>query len=143
MSLTSASAFTKPRVDANYLSHPNDLRVMIRGVRLGLRIARAPALQGMLSLVPHAEDTEDIFWPADADPDVVGDADLEAWVRAHAETLYHPIGTACIGRDARASVVDPALRVHGVTSLRIVDASVFPAQISGHPVSRASVLALR
>lgn len=113
---------------------------MTLGVRLALRIARASSLQPMLTLPStttkstyDAQD-DDIFWPGDADPDTIPDAELEKWIRDHAETLYHPIGTARIGTDEQTSVVGPDLKVHGVDGLRVVDASVFPSQISGHPV---------
>ena len=49
----------------------------------------------------------------------------------HAHTLYHPVGTARMGRDPD-SVVDPELRVRGVTGLRVADASVMPDVIRGH-----------
>ncbi|WP_009902213.1 GMC oxidoreductase, partial [Burkholderia thailandensis] len=50
---------------------------------------------------------------------------------AHADTIYHPVGTCRMGADARA-VVDPQLRVKGVDGLRIVDASVMPTLIGGN-----------
>ncbi|TDL17530.1 GMC oxidoreductase [Rickenella mellea] len=140
ITLANASPFQKPLIDANYFADPNDIEVMALGVRLALRIARASSLQPMLSLpstskTAYDSQNDDIFWPGDADPDTIPDAELEKWIRDHAETLYHPIGTARIGTDEQTSVVGPDLKVHGVDGLRVVDASVFPSQISGHPTA--------
>lgn len=90
----------------------------------------------MLDLKSYSKDKSDtIFWPGDANPDEVTDEELEAFIRGGAETLYHPVGTCRMGKEGeRESVVDSQLRVHGVQGLRVVDASVFPSQISGHPV---------
>jgi choline dehydrogenase len=59
------------------------------------------------------------------------DAELEAFVRAHVATTFHPAGTCKMGVDAQA-VVDPQLRVHGITGLRVADASVMPSIVSGN-----------
>jgi choline dehydrogenase len=59
------------------------------------------------------------------------DEALEAYVRAHAESIYHPVGSCKMGTDGLA-VVDEQLRVHGVKGLRVVDASVMPQIISGN-----------
>ncbi|TFK46358.1 GMC oxidoreductase [Heliocybe sulcata] len=141
--LTSASPFCPPSIDPNYLSHPNDIKVLTRGVRLALRIARAPALRGFLDLPPHSEDRSDVFYPGDADPDKISDEEVQTWIRGNAETLYHCMGTARMGDygDEKGSVVDPELRVHGVVGLRVVDASVFPEPTSGHPVATIVAIA--
>jgi choline dehydrogenase-like flavoprotein len=59
------------------------------------------------------------------------DAELRRTIAEHADTIYHPVATCRMGGDAR-SVVDPQLRVRGVTGLRIVDASVMPTLIGGN-----------
>jgi choline dehydrogenase-like flavoprotein len=59
------------------------------------------------------------------------DQGLEAAIRAHADTIYHPVGTCRMGKDDLA-VTDPTLRVHGLQGLRVVDASVMPALIGGN-----------
>ena len=64
------------------------------------------------------------------------DAQIEAYVRQHADTIYHPVGTCRMGPAAQAaaggSVVDAELRVHGLQGLRVVDASVMPQIVGGN-----------
>src|SRR5690554_7770634 len=64
-------------------------------------------------------------------PDVQSDAELDAFVRAHAETAYHPCGSCRMGEGDDA-VVDGQGRVHGVEGLRVVDASLFPLIPTGN-----------
>ncbi len=59
------------------------------------------------------------------------DAQIEQFIRNHADTIYHPVGTCRMGSDAMA-VVDARLRVHGVGQLRVVDASVMPQVVGGN-----------
>jgi choline dehydrogenase-like flavoprotein len=61
----------------------------------------------------------------------MSDAEWERHIRARADTIYHPVGTCKMGIDDLA-VVDPQLRVHGLTGLRVVDASVMPTLIGGN-----------
>jgi choline dehydrogenase len=60
------------------------------------------------------------------------DAEVLQDFRGRAGSVFHPCGTCSMGSDAASSVVDPRLRVHGVTHLRVVDASIFPAVTSGN-----------
>ena len=65
-------------------------------------------------------------------PDVVSDDQILAYLRAEALTVYHPVGTARMGRDAMA-VTDPvSMKLHGIEGLRIADASVMPRLIGGN-----------
>ncbi|KDQ59679.1 aryl-alcohol oxidase [Jaapia argillacea MUCL 33604] len=136
VTLASSSPFDKAKINPNYLSHPNDAKILIRGVRLVLRIARAASMQPELSLPPVPQvptpDEMDLFYPGDADPDIISDTEILKWIKRNAETIYHPMGTAKMSSDEKTGVVDVDLKVWGVTGLRVVDASVFPTAVSGH-----------
>ena len=71
--------------------------------------------------------TEELF----PGKDVQTDADLDAWIRRTAETIYHPVGTCKMGTDEMA-VVDDQLKVRGIAGLRVVDASVMPTLVGGN-----------
>lgn len=120
ISLRSTDPFAAPKIHPNYFADESDIVTLLEGVKLGRRIANASAL------TPYrgAE-----VWPG---KDARNDEALTAFLRATTETLYHPVGTCKMGTDAMA-VVDPKLRVRGVDGLRVVDASIFPAQTTGHP----------
>lgn len=109
----SPDPMAKPRIRAGYLTHPNDLRVMLGAARLARRIAATR---------PFADLVEEELHPGEA---VEGDEALTAALRAGATTVYHPCGTARMGTDDRA-VLDPELHVRGVEGLRVADASAFP-----------------
>ena len=71
---------------------------------------------------------------------ITSDAALMAHIRARADTIYHPVGTARMGTDDMA-VVDPRLRVRGIEGLRVVDASVMPTLIGGNTNAAAIMIA--
>ncbi|NHB78413.1 GMC family oxidoreductase [Rhodobacter calidifons] len=119
ISLASPDPLAAPRIAANYLSHPEDLPTLLSGLKLARRITQAPPLARHI-----ARET----LPGQ---DVTTDAALEDHIRARAETIYHPVGTCRMGRDA-ASVTDPEGRVRGVEGLRVVDASLMPQIIAGN-----------
>jgi choline dehydrogenase len=62
----------------------------------------------------------------------LSDAELTTYIRNHASTIWHPVGTCKMGLD-RQAVVDPHLRVHGIAGLRIADASIMPTIVSANP----------
>jgi len=72
--------------------------------------------------------------------DVVTDRDIEAYCRATADTSYHPVGTCKMGADPMA-VVDGELRVHGLDSLRVVDASIMPDIPTGNTCAPVLMIA--
>ncbi len=119
--LRSADPTDDPTIFANYLATDEDRRA----VREGVRIARDVASQSALDPYRTSE-----YSPG---KDVKTDAEIDAWIRANAETIYHPVGTCRMGvaGDAMA-VVDGDLRVQGIEGLRVVDASVMPTLIGGN-----------
>ena len=117
--LASADPLAPPLIDPDYLSAPEDARVMVGGIKIARRIGAAPAF------APYRGEER---WPGAA---VQDDGDLLAKVRGWGETIYHPVGTCRMGADP-ASVVDGDLRVRGVEGLRVVDASVMPFLVSGN-----------
>ena len=64
-------------------------------------------------------------------PDVDSDDEIIEWIRANAETAFHPVGTYKMGPDPMA-VVDEQLRVHGIEGPRIADGSIMPTLVSGN-----------
>ena len=115
--LRSADPFAPPAITAGYLSAPRDIVVLRAGVRRLREI--------------FAQSAFDRWRGAEVRPgvDVQSDADLDAWICGHAESVFHPVGSCRMGSDALA-VTDAALRVHGIDGLRIADASVMPALTS-------------
>ena len=130
--LASSDPRAPARIHANYLGDAGgfDLKMMIEAARLSRDILRQPAFDRWrrAPLFPEREDLDD--------------AGLEAFIRAKAETIYHPIGTCRMGSDATA-VVDPQLRVRGIDGLRVIDASVMPTLVSGNTNAPTIMIAER
>ena len=116
--LSSGDVHATPLIDPAFLSDSRDIELLRKGVRAMYRIFATPPLTGY-----RGRDRN----PVDLDDD---DA-LDARIRARADTIYHPVGTARMGSDADA-VVDPQLRVRGVEGLYVADASIMPRMISGN-----------
>jgi choline oxidase len=122
--LRSANPAEPPRIDFRYFTDPDnyDERVMVEGVKTARRIAAQPALKEWIvrELAPGQA--------------VQSDAEISAYVRATANTVYHPAGTCKMGADSDPlAVVDSRLRVRGVPGLRVADASVFPSMTTVNP----------
>lgn len=119
ITLRSSNPLDPPAIRANYFSTERDMRVIIEGIRISRDIAHAKAFDRYRGeeLHPGASLTTD--------------EDIASFIRAEAQTLYHPAGTCKMGRDPMA-VVDDRLRVHGIDALRVVDASIMPRIISGN-----------
>lgn len=116
--ITSNDSRDNPGIRFNHLSEEEDVRTLMAGMRMAARVAEAmPKELGLRELVPGKDgDT---------------DEDLLAFIRETADTAFHFSGTARMGKDDRA-VVDPQLRVRGVSKLRVIDASVMPTISSGN-----------
>ena len=118
VTLRSADPLASPRIDPRFLSAPEDLPTLVKGVRIARRIMAGAALAPV-------RDGE-IKAPRDDSDEALAEA-----IRARADTIYHPVGTCRMGTDS-ASVVDAELRVRGVTGLRVADASIMPRLIGGN-----------
>jgi choline dehydrogenase len=134
ITLRSADPRHKPAIDPCYLADSSDIEPLVAG----LQMAREFAAAGPMARVCTAE-----FAPG---PDVRTDTELREFIRHDLATLYHPVGSCAMGGDSGlaasrlTSVVDPELRVRGVTGLRVVDASVMPAVPRGN--TNAPVIAI-
>jgi len=132
LELAGADPATKPKLFANYLSDAEgfDRRVLVEAVRTSRRLFKSKAFDAYRG---------DEMFPGDNDD---SEAAISAFLRKKAETVYHPVGTCTMGTDANA-VVDPTLRVHGIQSLRVVDASVMPKLVSGNTNAPTVMIAER
>jgi choline dehydrogenase len=108
-----------PLIQANYLVDPRDVEPLVRGLRLVREIFNTP---------PFRDHLEAELMPA---PALQTDKQLIDYIRAQAQSMYHPVGTCRMGRDPLA-VVDERLRVHGIEGLRVADASIMPTVPSGN-----------
>jgi choline dehydrogenase-like flavoprotein len=108
------------RFTTGFLSHADDLALLLAGMKIARAIVRQPALREVVSeeLAPGKADN-------------LGDEAIIDHIIRHAKTVYHPCGTCRMGTDEQA-VVDPRLRVRGVPRLRIADASIMPRLTSGN-----------
>jgi choline dehydrogenase len=119
LALKSSDPRDPPLLQPNYLSCPDDLETLLAGVKTCRKILAARAFDGYRG--------SELF-PGEA---VQSDEDLREFIRRRAETIYHPVGTCKMGSDPLA-VVDDQLRVHGLSGLRVVDASIMPTLIGGN-----------
>jgi len=132
IALAGADPSLAPRIHANYLGDDDgfDLKMMIEAARLSRDLLRQPAFDRWrrAPIFPAREDLDD--------------AGLEAFIRAKAETIYHPVGTCRMGSDD-AAVLDPQLRLRGVDGLRVIDASAMPTLVSGNTNAPVIMMAER
>ena len=120
VTLASADPAAPPRITFNYMSHDEDWQDWRRAVRLTREIFRQPAMEEFVKheIQPGGGHT---------------DGEIDAFVREHAESAYHPCGTARMGAaDDPNAVVDPECRVIGVEGLRVADSSIFPRITNGN-----------
>lgn len=129
ITLRDASPFSKPVIDANYLSSESDLDALVTGVKKSREIFSRPAFE------PYVQEE------SQPGKSVVTDEQIRQYIRENAETLYHPVGTCKMGVDPM-SVVDPqTLKVHGLENLRVIDASIMPTITSGNTNAPVTMIA--
>ncbi|MCP5265865.1 MAG: choline dehydrogenase [Burkholderiaceae bacterium] len=126
--IRSVDARTQPAIFYNYLDTEEDRRMTVDGLKLLRRVVRS---------APFSRYIAEERVPG---PEVETDDEWLDYCRQAGDTVYHPTSTCMMGTDPDASVVDETLRVRGVDGLRVVDASVMPAVVSGN--TNAAVVAL-
>ncbi len=129
--LRSADPRDKPRILTNSLSEPEDVASLLAGMRLARRIAETEPLAAVVTreLKPG--------------PAIVDDEEMIADLRARTELLYHPCGTCRMSETEPEAVVDGRLRVHGLSGIRVVDASVMPTVPGGNTHAPTVMIAER
>ncbi|GLQ79786.1 choline dehydrogenase [Mesorhizobium huakuii] len=125
--IRSSNALEYPKITANAYSTNADVEEMLAAVKFVRKIASMPAI---------AEIIREEVLPG---PSIQSDADLITDFRKRSGTVYHPVSTCRMGPDPARSVVDPRLKVHGLEGLRVIDASIFPDNITGN-TNAASVM---
>jgi choline dehydrogenase len=130
LTLASADPRAAPSIQPNYLAELKDRIVLRRAVQILREVFAQRAFDAFRGpeLAPG--------------PDVRSEAEIDAWIRRTADSVYHPVGTCRMGRGADA-VVDEELRVHGVEGLRVVDASIMPAVTSTNTHAAVIMIAER
>ena len=119
--LRSSDPAEAPVIRFNYMSDPSDWEDFRKGIRLVREVFQQPAFE-------RYRDVE--IQPGEA---AQTDEELDQFIREHAESAYHPCGTARIGHaDDPMAVVDPECRVIGVDGLRVADSSIFPRITNGN-----------
>ncbi|HEY2709506.1 MAG TPA: choline dehydrogenase [Caulobacteraceae bacterium] len=119
--LACADPLADPAIFANYLATDEDRRALREGAKMTRELAGQAGLK---------EIAGDEVFPG---PDVKSDADIDAWIRRAAETIYHPVGTCRMGRAGDPmAVVDGSLKVQALEGLRVIDASVMPTLVGGN-----------
>ncbi|TIS96888.1 MAG: choline dehydrogenase [Mesorhizobium sp.] len=118
--IRSSNPHDYPKIVANAYSTKADVAEMLTAVKFVRKIASMPAMADII---------EEEVLPG---PSITSDADLIQDFRKRSGTVYHPVSTCRMGPDAAQAVVDPRLRVHGLAGLRVIDASIFPDNITGN-----------
>ena len=128
--LASGDPLQAPLIDPGFLAHDGDMARMVRGFQMGRHMLRQPALAQYggreVPALARAQTEEQIA----------------QFIRRHADTIYHPVGSCRMG-PGPLDVVDGELRVHGLQGLRVVDASIMPRIVSGNTNAPTVMIAER
>ncbi|KAI1286908.1 Glucose dehydrogenase -like protein [Halotydeus destructor] len=121
MKLRDNNPYSKPIIQPNYLSHPDDVATLVEGCRISVQMARTkPFAKFKTKEWPQK-------WFGCEKYDLWSNQYCECLTRSYTATIYHPVGTCAMG-----TCVDDHLRVVGVKGLRVIDASVMPSIVSGN-----------
>jgi choline dehydrogenase-like flavoprotein len=117
--LASADPLAPPAIDPAFFAEADDLQRLVTGFKLMRRVLQQPALAALGGRELQASAVAQ------------SDAQIEQFIRGHADTIYHPVGSCRMG-PGDDDVVDAQLRVRGLAGLRVVDASIMPRIVSGN-----------
>jgi len=129
VTLQSAKSTDAPLIDPAFLQHPDDMATLVKGTQIGLDILKAKAFDDYRG---------DMLYPIDRN----NTQQIEAFLRDHSDTEYHPSGTCKMGPQSDPmAVVDAELRVHGIQNLRVVDTSIMPTLTGGNTTAPTIMIA--
>lgn len=135
VTLATKNPFDPPLIDPKYLSHPDDLKTLVKGIKILTQLLHSDSFERF-----NAELNPKLF-PGCDNIGFGTDQYWECYIQHLTLTMYHPVGTCPIGSDPSSSVVDFQFRVHGFENLYVVDASVMPNHISGNPNAAVGMIA--
>ncbi|XP_029680093.1 glucose dehydrogenase [FAD, quinone]-like [Formica exsecta] len=127
VTLKSKNPFEPPNMNPNFLSHPDDIEIILEGIKHSINIAKTEAFQA------YGSRLHDIKIPGCESFKFASDDYWRCAIKHLPSMMNHEIGTVKMGPHTDAyAVVDPQLRVYGVKGLRVVDAAIMPTIPSGH-----------
>ena len=118
--LSSSNPKADPLIDPNFLDHEDDMRVLVKGLKKSLEVMESKQFDSVKGKMLYDVDLND-------------EESMKNFIRNHADTEYHPVGTCKMGPDSDPmAVVDSELRVKGIEGLRVIDASIMPTLVTGN-----------
>ncbi|SDH05489.1 GMC family oxidoreductase [Sulfitobacter delicatus] len=127
ITLASANPDDAPLINPNAFAEPQDLEILVEGVKIARKIMASPALDDFRG--------EERF----PGPAVQTDEEIRNYLRGNSQTIYHPVGTCKMGSGDMA-VVGADLKVHGIEGLRVADASIMPTIVNGNTNAAAIMI---
>ena len=129
VTLKSAQSTDAPVIDVGFFTHPEDMATLVKGTQIGMDILQAK---------PFDAYRGEMLYPVERN----NPQQIEAFLRDHSDTEYHPCGTCKMGPHSDPmAVVDAQLRVHGVQGLRVVDTSIMPTLTGGNTTAPTIMIA--
>jgi choline dehydrogenase-like flavoprotein len=128
LKLASKDPVAAPLIDPNFLGNRDDMDRLIRGFKAARQVLSQPALASFGGRESKASASAQT------------DEQIERFIRDHADTIYHPVGSCRMG-NGPMDVVDAQLRVHGIEGLRVVDASIMPSVVGGNTTAPVIMIA--